>query len=971
MKFEFIHDTIANVVSKKASADSKIRKQLRSMVERAHQRYLDKGILLTKDDLEEIRPFQNQIDFSEAETKFIKKSRQVLSRKRRRNQFLIAAFITALIIALLLVLRAQRKAVASEQTALAANEGLHTANANLDQKIKELNQTNTSLSEARANLLAREDSLRIAVDLAKKNERTALKAKNEALFQKSRALKGENIAEARRIASLAQLIGREGKLNDALKMCVVAAQKTPTIQPEVYQALQGVWLEDEEQKVPILDEKNSFKIPYTYRVALSPTGDTLAVSLFGNITQLRSKEGKVLRNFPEMTSLIDEPIFSPNGQFLFAKSLEGNCYLWSFKENRLLVDIPAVQGALHRQAFFTADSKKLALTKGADILLYDVEKGKLITSLNANSSDIILISFSPDGKRLLSSDNQGGWMLWDVEKQELIKHEKMPSESAIRALRFSPDGQTFTLAANKMIYQYSSEGDDINENWTDYSNVDDIQYSKDGKHLAVLLDYGAILLFSSDLKDKRKISKFISTEEILFSKNGDYLWVNGYKGTFKINLKGDEIFAVPQKPFLGYNLISPQENYVLSIDEKGEYSFWEPKPSPVQKMLAENKTSNELTLYSPTFGVDERQLFFNTGGQLYFWEEGKGWKDSFYPKDTYNSVTSYHKENNSILTAADSTLIWMEVDGSVKHKFFHPCFVVNAQFNPSYKKIVSTCDSVIYIWNTSGKLLETISSPEHILGTDILENDYLLTQTENGKVFLRDEKGNLINNWTVENEDSLLLYVPPTLDYFLIVEQEKTLSICNLRGQVTKQIDIKGQGYIAIKFSEDGRYFLIHDINSTISFWNKNGNNLWTKTIEGKDVFYTKIFKEKSQLLVTFSDGVIHILDLKGRLLQEWVGHKNALYDFVYSKDGSKVLTCSSDKVAKLWTKDGQLLADFVGHKNRVHHVLFSPDEKWVLTTSADGSAIKWPMPSTYIEWIENLKLPPFTKEEKRFFGID
>ena len=145
MKFEFIHDTIVNVVSKKASADSKIRKQLRSMVERAHQRYLDKGIFLSKDDLEEIRPFQNQIDFSEAETKFIKKSRQVLSRKRRRNQFLIAAFITALIIALLLVLRAQRKAVASEQTALAANEGLHTANANLDQKIKELNDCDIKL----------------------------------------------------------------------------------------------------------------------------------------------------------------------------------------------------------------------------------------------------------------------------------------------------------------------------------------------------------------------------------------------------------------------------------------------------------------------------------------------------------------------------------------------------------------------------------------------------------------------------------------------------------------------------------------------------------------------------------------------------------------------------------------------------------------------------------------------------------
>jgi WD40 repeat protein len=753
-------------------------------------------------------------------------------------------------------------------------------------------------------------------------------------------------------------------------MCVVAAQKTPSIQPEVYQALQGVWLEDEEQKVPILNEKNSFKIPYTYRVALSPTGDTLAVSLFGNVIQLRSKEGKVLRNFPEMTSLIDEPIFSPNGQLLFAKSLEGNCYLWSFKENRLLVDIPAVQGALHRKVFFTTDSKKLALTKGADILLYDVEEGKLITSLNANSSDIIHMSISADGKRLLSSDDQGGWMLWDIEKLELIK--QLPGVDVITALSFSPDGQTFVLASNKTINQYASDGTFLTHNGTNFSNVDDIQYSKDGQHLAVLLDYGAILLYSAKLNMVKKFRQITSTEEIFFSKDGNYLWANGYNGTYKINLEGEEIFTVPHTSFLGFNKVSPNENYVLSIDEQTQFKFWEHSPSPILKMTLENNTNDELTLYNPSFGVDDKQFFINALGQLHIWEEGKGWREGFYPEDKILSVASYTKGNNSILTAAfDSILVWRNANGDIKQKLIHPSYLSSAQFFSNNQKIFTTSDSVAYIWSTNGQLLKKFLFPEYIIVSYLLENDYLLTQTENGRVFLNDSEGNLINEWQVEDGENLVLYVAPSLDYFLMLEIDNVLSVCDLKGQITKQIDIKDGGYIGVSFSEDGQCFLLHDIKNEMHFWNRNGKKIWSKNKSEATIFFAKVFRKKNRIVISYGDGVIHILDLNGKLIQEWVGHKDALYNFVYSKDGSKVLTCSSDKTAKLWTKDGQLLADFVGHENRVNDVLFSPDEKWVLTTSADGSAIKWPMPSTYIEWIENLNLPPFTEEEKRFFGID
>ena len=242
------------------------------------------------------------------------------------------------------------------------------------------------------------------------------------------------------------------------------------------------------------------------------------------------------------------------GSTYLSNLVRENCYLWSFKEDRLLATIPAQKDFIRRTAAFSGNSKILALTKGVNILLYDVEKGILIGDLKSDLSNIIHISFSPDGKYLVSADNTESWALWDIERQKIIQ-QKSEGEP-VNALKFGSDSQSFALASGDVIYQYSLKGEELGGNGTDYSTVDDIQYSKDGKHIAVLLDYGAILLYSADFKEKKKITNRISTEEISFSKDGNYLWTNGYYGTFKINLEGDEIFAVPYTSKFNYNIIS-------------------------------------------------------------------------------------------------------------------------------------------------------------------------------------------------------------------------------------------------------------------------------------------------------------------------------------------------------------------------------------------------------------------------------
>ncbi len=117
MKFEITHDSLALNVFAKASTDSKARRQVQNLVEREFRRYQERNKLLTQEDLDEIRPFLNEIDFSEEQRAFIRYSRRVLRRKRRRSIIIAIGVIILLLIALIIALFSRNAAQAARKVA--------------------------------------------------------------------------------------------------------------------------------------------------------------------------------------------------------------------------------------------------------------------------------------------------------------------------------------------------------------------------------------------------------------------------------------------------------------------------------------------------------------------------------------------------------------------------------------------------------------------------------------------------------------------------------------------------------------------------------------------------------------------------------------------------------------------------------------------------------------------------------------
>ncbi len=101
MKYELIHDTIAQQVYDKVSLEAKARRRIRYLVERQYERHRhNPRILLTPEDLDELAPFTGYLSFSPAEESFILRSRRALDRRRK----LIAGSILAAFVVLISLL---------------------------------------------------------------------------------------------------------------------------------------------------------------------------------------------------------------------------------------------------------------------------------------------------------------------------------------------------------------------------------------------------------------------------------------------------------------------------------------------------------------------------------------------------------------------------------------------------------------------------------------------------------------------------------------------------------------------------------------------------------------------------------------------------------------------------------------------------------------------------------------------------
>ena len=131
--------------------------------------------------------------------------------------------------------------------------------------------------------------------------------------------------------------------------------------------------------------------------------------------------------------------------------------------------------------------------------LWDVKTQKslgVFAQYRDSGNRIADVAFSPDSQSIAAISGYGEMMLWDVaaNKKSAILLDNVDNSGG-RALAFSPDGTRIAVGTNRKLSIYNLEHRKYEyEEWLNGTKVTHVAYSADGKHLASVLDYDAVVI---------------------------------------------------------------------------------------------------------------------------------------------------------------------------------------------------------------------------------------------------------------------------------------------------------------------------------------------------------------------------------------------------------------------------------------------------------------------------------------------
>jgi WD40 repeat protein len=138
-------------------------------------------------------------------------------------------------------------------------------------------------------------------------------------------------------------------------------------------------------------------------------------------------------------------------RLLISAGEDGTIYLWDLAQREKVGELPRHKHGIHSLAV-SADGKRLATGGGVawnspqpgELRLWDLDKRELIAELPGHRRIVLGLAFSPDGKRLAAVDQSGDLKVWDVGTR---KAETLILEQSGGSVQFSSDGKLLAVGS--------------------------------------------------------------------------------------------------------------------------------------------------------------------------------------------------------------------------------------------------------------------------------------------------------------------------------------------------------------------------------------------------------------------------------------------------------------------------------------------------------------------------------------------
>jgi WD40 repeat protein len=289
-----------------------------------------------------------------------------------------------------------------------------------------------------------------------------------------------------------------------------------------------LWDPNTGREVRILEGHTS----YVNCIAISADGKWLASGSQDKDLRLWDVEtGKERRRFQGHSAPIERLALSPDGTVLASSCHGGTLRLWDTEMGKEIRSLPIDKGYRVLAMTFTPDSKHFAFNNRSDqgIQLVDVAEGKLIRTFLGHKDAVNQLIFSADGATLFSAGSDHTIRAWDVpsgKERRRYGDEKM----TVRCLALAPDGKTLTYGTydDGLVHIWDIAADkELIPPWKGHRYcVVSIAYSPDSKRVAIGRDTIAIHETATGKRLNPSTESESRVQQIEYSPDGKLLAVS-------------------------------------------------------------------------------------------------------------------------------------------------------------------------------------------------------------------------------------------------------------------------------------------------------------------------------------------------------------------------------------------------------------------------------------------------------------
>ncbi len=485
----------------------------------------------------------------------------------------------------------------------------------------------------------------------------------------------------------------------------------------------------------------------------APTGRRYAIGTNSGSILLCSEDGE-----PEIVAAHKKAIkalaFSRDGQRFVTASQDGTIRICDGEslqlENTLQSDQPVTQLCLSQ------DGTVLASTgsgKGM-VQLWNLESGQQTDSFKAHDSSVNGISFSPTGDRIVTAGNPNSFAselrMWDAETREQLW--EIESEDRIDAVAVSPDGGRVAVGFGHEIRILETNTGDV---------------------LGVLRGH------TNHTVSRQQAG----VNSLAFERDGSRIVSGGVDGRVKL---------WDAASLSNHRVISPRVGTITAAEFSTDSSIVAIAAGNFVE-LRDVKSGKQLFQRRRT-GSALAPISLRPDGKCVAWSDGKLVRVAD-PNSDKEPMSVQHESNvvcvqfspngETIATAAGKTAtIWNAATGEELATMTDSGSIRGAWFDPSGTKVV-TAGAQLAVWTTSGKQLCKLGHRRKENTTSML----LRARFSKGskRVFAQDIKYELIEQWDVDNRDTL----PP-----LAVKMRPTAFATNLDG--TRMATVSESGLLRL-----------------------------------------------------------------------------------------------------------------------------------------------------------------------------